>query len=116
MPNIEKEDAELDARLGEEFHDFLVNMANNGDLTKKQYKRAARKIKATFPGGIYGYGALSLQTRKLFHLQTVKDRILAHQANGFNIPPVGLQAWQRIVAALTQPQPEKPRFGSKNHL
>ncbi len=115
VPTIEKEDAELSATLGEEFHDYLVNRANNGQLTRRQYKWASRKLKAAFPGGIYGYGSLSEKTRKLFHLQSVKDRILAHQVNGFNLPPVGLQAWQRIVAALTQPQPKKPRFGSKTH-
>lgn len=114
VPNLEKEEAELSALLGEEFHDFLVNKANNGMLTRKQYKWASRKLKAAFPGGIYGYGSLSDKTRKQFHLQVVKDRVLAHQGNGFNKPSVGLQAWQRIVAALNKPQPKKPKFNSKN--
>ena len=113
MPQIEKEDAETDARLGEEFHDFLVNMANNGNLTRKQYKRACRKLKAAFPGGLYGYGALSEKTRKLFHTQAVKERVTKHLSNGLNKASVGLQAWQRMVAAINQPQLEKPKFGTK---
>src|SRR5579862_2874635 len=52
--NVEKEDAELKMKFGEECHDVLVNWVKDQKLTQKQYRMFCRLLRTVFPGALYG--------------------------------------------------------------
>jgi hypothetical protein len=86
--NVEKEDAELKMKFGEECHDVLVNWVKDQKLTQKQYRMFCRLLRTVFPGALYG-GTYSDRLRRVFKTRQTKLSISQRLLNGFYNPTQG---------------------------
>jgi len=105
VPHIQKETAETDKELGEEWHDILVNWVNNQKLDRHQYKKYCRILKTVLPGAQYG-GTYSETIRKVFRTRATKSWIAKRINFGFYKPTLG---WLQYLKREQQPRLSKFR-------
>src|SRR5258708_3063199 len=100
VPNIEKVDTELDLKIGENCHDFLVNMLKENSITEKQYRRYCRILKRALPGAMYG-GTYSEKVRKLIKVGNLKRKLAWNLNNKIHLPTIGWRIFDKAASKTT---------------